>query len=63
VERNRLKKEIDRLDGLVRSTSGKLDNPSFVERAPADVVAREREKLASLSENLGKLKQNYDALT
>ncbi|MCK7519237.1 MAG: hypothetical protein MZV64_16685 [Ignavibacteriales bacterium] len=49
VERARLQKEIDRLDGIARSTAAKLSNPSFVERAPADVVAKEREKLESLN--------------
>jgi valyl-tRNA synthetase len=32
---------------------GKLDNPKFVANAPADVVQKERDKLAALEEQLG----------
>ncbi|MES2919869.1 MAG: valine--tRNA ligase [Pseudomonadota bacterium] len=41
----RLGKEIDRLQQDVARLEGKLGNESFVARAPADVVARERQKL------------------
>ena len=43
-ERERLRKEMARVEGLLRGTEGKLGNASFVERAPAEVVEREREK-------------------
>ncbi len=44
-EIDRLRKEISRVEGEVRRAEGKLANEKFVERAPADVVAAEREKL------------------
>ena len=44
-EVERLRKEILRVEGEVRRAEGKLSNENFVERAPAAVVASEREKL------------------
>ena len=44
-EIERLRKEISRVEGEVRRAEGKLSNERFVERAPADIVAAEREKL------------------
>jgi len=49
-EEKRLLKEIGKLDKDIEFLARKLGNPSFVERAPADVVAREREKLAEFSQ-------------
>jgi valyl-tRNA synthetase len=37
--------------------AGKLNNSSFVDKAPAEVVARERQKLDSLQQALAKLQQ------
>ena len=45
-EEKRLLKEIGKIDKDVEFLEKKLENPSFVERAPADLVAKEREKLA-----------------
>nr|MDQ3303812.1 class I tRNA ligase family protein [Actinomycetota bacterium] len=44
-EIERLHKEIKRVEGEVNRSNGKLSNEKFVERAPGDVVATEREKL------------------
>ncbi|HEY3309857.1 MAG TPA: valine--tRNA ligase [Desulfuromonadaceae bacterium] len=44
-EENRLLKEIAKIEKEIQMFSNKLANPSFVDRAPADVVAKEREKL------------------
>ncbi|HET8833868.1 MAG TPA: valine--tRNA ligase [Gemmatimonadales bacterium] len=49
-ECTRLGAESDRLAGLVASQEKKLGNQQFVSRAPADVVAREREKLTAWTE-------------
>ena len=62
VERSRLQKEIDRLSTMAESIRKKLANPNFAERAPADVVAREREKLSSFELNLEKLGNNLEQL-
>jgi len=49
-EEKRLLKEIAKIEKEIDQFSKKLENPSFVERAPADVVAREREKLAEVAD-------------
>ncbi|PIQ43415.1 MAG: valine--tRNA ligase [Gammaproteobacteria bacterium CG11_big_fil_rev_8_21_14_0_20_46_22] len=46
AERARLEKEIQKLDANIARLEGKLNNPSFVDKAPDAVVAKEREKLA-----------------
>ena len=63
-EEKRLGKEIARIDKDIDFLGKKLDNPGFVERAPTDVVAKEREKLAEftnkrrlLEESLGKIRK------
>ncbi len=48
-EEKRLLKEIAKIDKDVDFLGKKLENPSFVERAPAEVVAKEREKLSEFS--------------
>jgi valyl-tRNA synthetase len=55
-ERERLGKEIDRLENEVRKCGAKLGNASFVERAPAQVVQQERERLAGYEATLEKLR-------
>ena len=45
VERQRLQKEIDRVAGMLEGVRRKLENESFVARAPEEVVDKEREKL------------------
>ena len=46
AERQRLQKEIKRVGDAMGFTRTKLGRPDFVERAPADIVEKEREKLA-----------------
>jgi valyl-tRNA synthetase len=46
AERQRLEKEIKRTADAIAFTRGKLSRPDFTERAPAEIVDKEREKLA-----------------
>jgi valyl-tRNA synthetase len=60
-EKERLRGEIQRLEGQHHGTVKKLENRSFVEKAPAEVVEREREKAASFREQLEKLQEKLRA--
>lgn len=51
-ERARLTAEVTRLENEIRRAQAKLANESFVAKAPAAVVAVEREKLEKYKENL-----------
>ncbi|HWV09594.1 MAG TPA: valine--tRNA ligase [Pseudomonas sp.] len=55
AELARLDKEIARLDGEVKRVGGKLSNEGFVAKAPADVLEKERAKLAEAEQALGKM--------
>jgi valyl-tRNA synthetase len=62
AERARLQKEIDKARKETAFLEGKLGRPDFVERAPADVVARDRERLAEQRQILTKLAASLAAL-
>src|SRR5439155_20792591 len=47
AERARLQKEIGVVTERIEFLKAKLARPEFVERAPAEIVARERERLAA----------------
>ena len=48
AEKLRLTKQLDQLEGFVKSMEAKLGNENFVSRAPADVVQQQRDKLAEV---------------
>jgi valyl-tRNA synthetase len=62
AERERLSKEIARLEGEITKAHAKLDNESFVARAPAHVVAQEKERVANFSATLEKMREQFDKL-
>ena len=63
AETARLEKEIARLEGEIAKCRGKLDNASFVERAPAKVVEQERARLAGFESTLRQLNEQLERLT
>jgi valyl-tRNA synthetase len=62
LERERLGKEVSRLENEIAKSRAKLGNASFVERAPAQVVAQERERLAGFEATLAKVNAQLDKL-
>ena len=63
AELKRLTKEIEKLDKDLARIRGKLSNAAFVDKAPADVVAKERAKQAGLEESLQQLKQQEQRIS
>ncbi|SES80909.1 valine--tRNA ligase [Thorsellia anophelis] len=62
VELARLDKEIDKLSLEKNTIEQKLSNEGFVQRAPEQVVAKERERLVQLDDGIVKLKQQKETI-
>ncbi len=62
AERERLGKEAARLEGEITKSRGKLDNASFVDRAPPAVVEQERQRLRDFTAALDKVREQLDRL-
>jgi valyl-tRNA synthetase len=62
TERERLDKEIAKIENRLRTVGDKLKSKSFVDRAPATVVEEHRQRLKDLSVQLAKLKQAREGL-
>lgn len=62
AERARLTKEIERLEAQVKQCEAKLGNERFVARAPAEVVATEKERLANFASLLEKQREQLAKL-
>lgn len=57
AELGRLYKEIQRISKELPRIEGKLNNPSFVDKAPPEVIDKEKAKLADLQSMLNNLEQ------
>jgi valyl-tRNA synthetase len=57
AEITRLDKEIDKKLTEISRAEGKINNPSFVERAPADVVQKEKDKVLGLGSAIQQLQE------
>ena len=62
AERRRLSRDLEKIDADVETRSRKLANESFLERAPADVVEKERAAHRELLERKRKLETTLAAL-
>jgi valyl-tRNA synthetase len=55
AELKRLNKEMEKLNKELAKCSTKLNNPKFTERAPADIVEKERQRVTEMSASLQEL--------
>jgi len=62
AERARIKKELGKTAKEIAFVEGKLNNKKFIERAPADVVEKERERLVDEQTREQMLKDALEAL-
>jgi valyl-tRNA synthetase len=61
-EEKRLFKEIGKIDKDIDFLAKKLENPSFVERAPAEVVAKEQDKLTEFRNKKQVLEESLEKI-
>ena len=62
AEKIRLGKEISRLESEITKANAKLGNQSFVDRAPPEVVAQEKQRLSDFNTLLEKLRLQLERL-
>jgi valyl-tRNA synthetase len=62
VERKRLHKEIEQLQAAVTRLDARLKDSAFLDRAPAAVIDKERDKLAIRNDRLKRLKEQFTRL-
>jgi valyl-tRNA synthetase len=62
AEEERLLKEIGKIEKEIEMFSKKLESPAFVDRAPAKIVAKERQKLADVNGKKLVLEESLDKI-
>ncbi len=62
AELARLEKEIGKIQGNLDKTEAKLKNANFVDRAPADVVQKERDRCAEMQTALKQLEEQREKI-
>ncbi len=63
AERERLKKEIARLQGECAAVTKKLENPNFVQNAPPEVVEKDKARVGELGDRVARLEENLERLS
>ena len=56
------KEDLKRIEKKIDDLNKKLDNQNFVDRAPKDVVAHEKNKRADYEQQLNKIQDNLQSL-
>ena len=62
AERDRIRKELDKVRNGLRGAESKLSNEKFISKAPENVVSAEREKVEKYRELIAKLEESLKAL-
>jgi valyl-tRNA synthetase len=62
AERTRLGKQLDKLQADLARARSKLDNPNFVNNAPADVVTQEKQRAADFERQIAQLNEQLEKL-
>jgi valyl-tRNA synthetase len=62
AEEQRLLKEIGKIVKEIEMFSKKLKSPAFVDRAPAEIVAKERQKLAEVNDKKQVLEESLEKI-
>ena len=62
AERKRLGKQVDKVQGDLDRARSKLDNPNFVNNAPADVVTQEKQRAAEFERQIAQLREQLEKL-
>jgi len=61
-EKERIRKEIERIENLLTGITSKLSQHDFVQKAPKAVVEKERKKQVDFEDKLNKLAENLKAM-
>jgi valyl-tRNA synthetase len=62
AERKRLSRQADKMQVDLDRARAKLDNPNFVNNAPADVVTQEKQRAAEFERQIAQLREQLDKL-
>ena len=62
AEKKKMMSKAGELEKYVKSVESKLNNKNFAERAPKDIVDKEKEKLSEAKVSLEKLRENLKRL-
>lgn len=62
VEREKTQKQIDDAEKQLKGIKGRLANSAFIEKAPGDVVDREREREEELTQRIAKLTEHLNEI-